>query len=266
MARTKPRTHSDPGPGERLRQRHGIAVLGRNAASYSGRSSLLTFAADGDLMPLYVIDDLANLIFVGAYWVKDILQLRLLSIVGSLAVIPYYLLQTDPLWAPMMWSCVFISINATRAWGIMKERRPITFTEDERLLYDKTFRVLSLQQFKRLLAVGEWQDLDIGHVLHSIGDPPNSLEAVVRGELEARRGGRVFGHAGAGDLSGLPSVLGGSPELFDVTVTQPARVMCWRLPDLENLAEADESLTSALRKIAGAALAEKLIRFVQAEF
>jgi hypothetical protein len=216
-------------------------------------------------MNVNVIDNVANLIFVGAYWVKDILWLRLLAIVGSLVVIPYYLLQTDPLWTPMMWSCVFISINATRAWGIMKERRPVTFTDDERLLYDKTFSALSLQQFKRLLAIGEWQDLDRDHVLHCTGDPPDSLEAVVRGELEARRGGHVLGHARAGDLSGLACVLGGSPELFDVTVTQPARIMRWRLADLQKLAGADESLTSTLRKIAGAALAEKLIRFVQAE-
>jgi hypothetical protein len=41
--------------------------------------------------------------------------------------------------------------------------------------------------------------------------------------------------------------------------------MRWRLADLQELAGADESLTSALRKIAGAAIAEKLIRVVQAE-
>ena len=216
-------------------------------------------------MLLNLLDNLVNLIFVGAYWVKDVLWLRLLSIVGSLMIIPYYLLQTEPLWTPTMWSCVFISIHATRAWGIVKERRPVAFTTDEQLLYDKTFSALSPQQFKRLLAIGEWQELDRGYVLHSIGDPPDSLEAVVRGELEARRDGRVLGHARPGELAGLASVLGGSPELFDTTVTQPARVMRWRLANLQELAGADESLTSALRKIAGAAIAEKLIRFVQAE-
>jgi CRP-like cAMP-binding protein len=102
-------------------------------------------------------------------------------------------------------------------------------------------------------------------VLHSTGDRPDSLEAVVRGELEARRGGRVLGHAQPGDLAGLASVLGGSPELFDATVTQPARVMRWRVADLQKLAGADESLTSALRKIAAAAIAEKLIRAVHGE-
>jgi len=217
-------------------------------------------------MHLNVIDDLANLIFISAYWVKDILLLRLLSIAGSLVVIPYYLLQTEPLWTPMIWSCVFISIRATRAWGIVSERRPVAFTGDEQLLYDKTFSELSPQQFTRLLAIGEWQDLDRGRVLHSTGEPPESLVAVVRGELEARRKGRVLGRAGPGDLAGLASVLGGSPEIYDARVTQPARVMRWRVADLRELAVADERLTSALRKIAGAALAEKLIRFVQTEW
>jgi len=162
-----------------------------------------------------------------------------------------------------MWSCVFISIHAFRAWGIVKERRPVVFTGDEKLLYDKTFSLLSPQQFKRLLAIGEWQDLDHGHVLHSIGDQPDSLEAVVRGELEARRHGRILGRAGPGDLAGLASVLSGSPELFEATVTQPARVMRWRRSDLLKFVEENESLTSALRKIAAAALAEKLVRAIE---
>jgi hypothetical protein len=219
----------------------------------------------GDLMPLNVLDDVANVIFLGAYWVKDILWLRLLAMLGSLVYIPYYLLQPKPLWTPTLWSCVFIGIHATRAWGIVKERRPVSFKGDEQLLYEKTFSALSPQQFKRLLTIGEWQDLDRGYVLHSAGDPPYSLEAVVRGELEARRDGRVLGHARSGDLAGLTSVLGGSLELFDTTVTQPTRVIRWRVADLQELAEADESLKSVLRRIGGAAIAEKLIRAVQAE-
>jgi CRP-like cAMP-binding protein len=197
--------------------------------------------------------------------VKDILWLRLLAMVGSIVLIPYYLLQPEPLWPPVIWSCVFISIHAMRAWGIVKERRPVTFAGDEQFLYDKTFSVLSPHQFKRLLAIGEWQDLERGHMLHSIGDQSHSLEAVVRGELEACRHGRVLGRAGPGDLVGVASVLSGSPELYDARVTQPARVMRWWRADLQKLAGADESLTSALRKIAAAALADKLIRAVQDE-
>ena len=82
-------------------------------------------------MYLNALDNLSNLIFIGAYWVKDILWLRLLAMAGSLVLIPYYLFQKDPLWTPFVWSCVFITIHAIRAWGIMKERRPIAFSGDE---------------------------------------------------------------------------------------------------------------------------------------
>ncbi len=41
--------------------------------------------------------------------------------------------------------------------------------------------------------------------------------------------------------------------------------MRWRVADLQKLAGADENLTSTLRKIAAAAIAEKLIRAVQAK-
>ena len=54
--------------------------------------------------------------------------------VSSLVIIPYYLLQTEPLWRPTMW----ISIHAPRA---------IAFTGDQQFLYDKTFSALSPQQF-----------------------------------------------------------------------------------------------------------------------
>ena len=62
---------------------------------------------------------------------------------------------------------------------------------------------------------------------------------------------------------GLASLLGGSPELYDATVTQPARVMRWGFADLQKLVRADESMLSVLRRIAAAAIAKKLIRFVQ---
>ncbi len=214
-------------------------------------------------MYLNVLVDFANLIFLSAYLVKDILRLRLLAIVASVVSISYYLLQPEPLWTPAMWSCLFISIHTMRAWAIVKERRPVAFTKDEQLLYDRTFSSLSPQEFKRVLAIGEWRDLDRGYVLHSTGHPSDSLEAVVQGELEARRRGRVLGRAQPGDLVGLASVLRRSPELYDVIVTQPTRVISWGLADLHKLAEADESLTSKLRKIAAAAIAENLIRAVE---
>ena len=49
-------------------------------------------------MYLNALADLSNLLFIAAYWAKDILWLRFLAMLGSLVIIPYYLLQAEPLW------------------------------------------------------------------------------------------------------------------------------------------------------------------------
>jgi hypothetical protein len=46
-------------------------------------------------MRIDLFDDASNLTYVAAYLVKDLLWLRILSIVGSLIVLPYFLLQPE---------------------------------------------------------------------------------------------------------------------------------------------------------------------------
>jgi hypothetical protein len=134
-------------------------------------------------MSLNALDNLANLIFLGAYWVKDILWLRLLVMVGSLVVIPYYLLRAEPLWTPTMWSCVFISIHAVRAWGIVKERRPVAFTGDEQLLYDKTKRRARLNLIRHLLDSIPYKNIsiDLPKIPKAQSRPKGATEGVSAG-------------------------------------------------------------------------------------
>jgi len=214
-------------------------------------------------MPLVILDHIANLIFVTAYWVKDILWLRIFSIVGSLMILPYYYFQIEPLWAPMMWSCVFISIHGYRAWGITQERRPIRFHGDEEILYNTVFRSLTPHEFRRLLAIGHWQDLKEGTKLQSTGESGDTLTAVLDGELEARREGKLIANLGSGDLVGMTRIFNESPEFYDATVTRPTRVMQWNYADVHKLANSDQNIAFSLNKIAGAAIARKLIGLVQ---
>ncbi len=214
-------------------------------------------------MPLSILDHIANLIFVGAYWVKDILWLRILSIVGSLMILPYYYFQPETLWAPMMWSFVFISIHGYRAHGIIQERRPIQFHGDEEILYNTVFRSLTPHEFQRLLTIGHWQDLDAGTKLQSSGESGNILTAVLDGEVEACREGKLIANLGPGDLVGMTRIFNESPEFYDATVTRPTRVMQWNYTDVHELLSSDQDMAFSLHKIAGAAIAGKLIGLVQ---
>ena len=218
-------------------------------------------------MQLDVFDDAGNFVFVAAYLVKDILWLRLLSIIGSLVVLPYYLLQPEPLWTPVFWAFVFVSINLFRAGQIFLDRRPAKLTEDEEALYSQAFSSLSTKQFRKLSAAGKWQDLDAGQQLQTDGDPATMVTAIASGNLEVSRSDKLLGSFGPGDLLGIGCLLEDSRnefyELLNARVSAPARVLQWDASDLKKLMQANPELDSVLNKLVASSLATKLIRFLQ---
>lgn len=200
-----------------------------------------------------------NLIFVAAYWVKDILWLRILAIVGSLVGLPYFLLQPEPLWASVFWTAVFVSIHLVRAWQIYLERRPVKLTPDEEILYNKTFSNLSPQQFHQLVSAGQWIDLEAGQKLQTRGDNTGKITALASGTLEVKRDNEKLGDCGVGDLMGISCFLADHPEVFDSTVTRPARALQWDFRDLDKLTQSDPEIGMVLNKLVGTTLATKLI-------
>ena len=218
-------------------------------------------------MQLDAFDDAGNFVYVAAYLVKDILWLRLLSIIGSLVVIPYYLLQSEPLWTPVFWAFVFVSINLFRAGQIFLDRRPAKLTVDETALYNQAFGSLSTRQFRKLSAAGIWRDLDVGQKLQTDGDAASRVTALASGKLEVSRNDKLLGSFGPGDLLGISCLLEDSDnvfhELLDSRVSAPARVLQWDARDLKKLMQANPEFDSALSKLAASSLATKLIRFLQ---
>lgn len=218
-------------------------------------------------MQLDVFDDAGNFVFVAAYLVKDILWLRILSIIGTLLVLPYYLLQPEPLWTPTFWAFIFIGINLFRAGQIFLDRRPAKLTEDETALYNQAFSSLSTQQFRKLSAAGTWKDLEAGQQLQTDGDPATLVTAIASGTLEVSRNDKLLGSFRPGDLLGISCLLEDSRnafhELLDTRVSEPARVLQWDAGDLKKMMQANPEFDSVLSKLAASSLATKLIRFIQ---
>ena len=46
----------------------------------------------------------ANLLYLASYSVRDILWLRILTIAAAVLLIPYYYLQSQPLWIAISWN------------------------------------------------------------------------------------------------------------------------------------------------------------------
>jgi hypothetical protein len=213
-------------------------------------------------MRIDLIDDASNLTYVAAYLVKDILWLRILSIAGSLIVLPYFLLQPEPLWTPVFWSFVFISINLTRAWQIFLDRRPVKLTAEEEALYNQGFSSLSSRQFGKLTAVGTWLDLEVDQRLQSDDKLSPMITLIADGKLELSRKGKLLDSLGAGDFHGISSLYEEShallPELLDARISAAARVLQWNAGELKQLTQSDPELDHALGKLIASSLASKV--------
>ena len=73
----------------------------------------------------------ANVLYLLSYLVRDILWLRVLTVVAGVVLMPYYLAQSPPLLAAVAWNVLFTGINAVQIARLLYERRPVVLTEDQ---------------------------------------------------------------------------------------------------------------------------------------
>lgn len=67
------------------------------------------------------------------------------------------------------------------------------------------------------------RQFESGDVIATEGTPNDGLLLLVEGELEARRGDRLFKILGPGDYVGDMSLLDGAPHMVDVVATKPGQ-------------------------------------------
>jgi hypothetical protein len=106
--------------------------------------------------------NLSNIVFLVAFSSRDVLKLRILSLLGEVVITPYYYLQHEILWAPLIWSGAFMAVNAVRIVTTALERRPVVLSEKEAQLYHMAFttieKILEIDQpcpMGRLFARGD---------------------------------------------------------------------------------------------------------------
>ena len=65
----------------------------------------------------------ANLLYLSSYLVRDILYLRLLTIVAAGFLVAYFYNQQEPLMTVVYWNLSFVALNAMQLAWILRERR-----------------------------------------------------------------------------------------------------------------------------------------------
>jgi CRP/FNR family cyclic AMP-dependent transcriptional regulator len=201
----------------------------------------------------------ANILLLVAYSVGDILWLRLFAVAASLIALPYFILQPEPLWEPIIWSSVFAAINSFQSWRLFVERRPVKLTPEEEEIRRLVFPDLPSRKVLQILSIGSWTTVEIGERMLERGKKAEAISVIVRGKVRITRDDGVSGELVAGHIVGSALLLTGVTADADAVVEEPVRCMRWEVEPLDRYLAANPETRIVVQKHLARDLAAKLL-------
>jgi hypothetical protein len=200
----------------------------------------------------------ANILYLISYSMRDILWLRILTVGASCFMVPYFLFQPEPLYAPIFWNLVFMSLNIFWIARLYLERRPVSLSDDEQRLCQIAFRTLTPREMKKILALSSWQNAAPGECFVAMGDPLERLILIYSGKADVELDGNKVGELDAGQFIGELGYFTDEVAAANVVATEATRYVSWPRERLKSALDKDSDLRAAFQIILGSVLARRL--------
>ena len=213
-----------------------------------------------DINIFVIMLNIAYIIFLFAFIAKKIVWLRSLTVLGYIISMPYFFFFFEnPLWINLGWTSLYTVINLIMLFLIYLESRPVTFSEMEQKIYNRTFKSLKPKEFKHLIDHGSFEELqpDVGLVTRDTH--LEKLMLVVEGQAEVvlKNGDEV--DIPCGGFIGEQSFITGENTSADVsTGREAAMILSWDSDSLRKYLEKKPHLKETLELILTSDVIHKL--------
>lgn len=203
---------------------------------------------------------LANVLFGLAYFVKDMLWLRLISIVACLIMILFnYFAPERPLWVAIYWNVVFILVNAVRSAMLYIEQKQAKFSGKEKELYETIFHHMSPVEFAKVLRIGSWNIFQPESVITEQGKKPDALVLLYSGTAKVKRDQDQRAIAlNRGAFVGEMSLVTNELASANVSAESEISAFCWPREKLDKLFRENPNLKASFQLIMASDMARKL--------
>src|SRR6187549_2136561 len=115
--------------------------------------------------------NLANVLYLFSFMVRDILWLRGLAVIAAACLIPYFYFRPEPLLTPIYWNLVFAALNIYWICRLLLERRPVKLSTEEQRLCELVFRTMTPREMIKLLKLATWENAEAGECFVERGKP-----------------------------------------------------------------------------------------------
>ena len=202
--------------------------------------------------------NIGYLVYLAAYVVRDIFWLRLLTIVGGFATIPYFL--NNNTMSPVYWTSTYIIINVVNLALLMYERRPVNLTSDQERLRMLLFRAFSQREFLRFVTPADWRAGMPEERIVAKDTTPDGLMAILEGEAIVKVEDKEITRLRMGQFVGEMSFITGQLASADVFAGDNLRYVYWSRDTLTQLFSRYPHYQTVLNAILGQDMASKLKR------
>ncbi|MBT3218039.1 MAG: cyclic nucleotide-binding domain-containing protein [Proteobacteria bacterium] len=199
----------------------------------------------------------ANVFFLASYAVRDILWLRLLTLVGLLAAASYDFHGGASV-APLFWYAVLAGLNLYHVVRLIQERRPVLLLDEDQELYELVFSSLTPRQYLDLIALADHQVALPGDRMVWQGQHLERLMLVRSGRAVVGTATTIVSDLRPGSFIGEMSYLTGEPTSAGVIALEQTGYLCWHADQLQKALEDKPKLRAAIQGILGVDLAHKL--------
>lgn len=196
-----------------------------------------------------------------SFLVQNILTLRIISIVSSIAAIIYnFYALGEPLWLVINWNIIFITIHLLNIGIHSYRNRKIDFDKDEKLVYEKIFKDISHTDFLELMNIGKTIYLKKDLLIMREGKPYDDIVLVLKGKLELICKGKALAKIEKGNFIGENNIfdIKCQNSFVTVKVSEPVKCIVWKKKDLIKYLKKNEEIQKVFLLIVNKNMTEKI--------
>lgn len=196
-----------------------------------------------------------------SFLVKDILWLRVLSVLASLFSVLYnYFIPVEPMWLPIGWNLVFVAVNLYHIGVIIYEKRPIKMAPKDKELYETLFKDMTPVEYLKISKVAEWKQFLCGERITRQGSPVPDLVLIYNGTVDVAVDGNMVAQLKDGQFVGEMSFLTEKPATATCIVRHDCECLVWKQHEFKDLLKRNPSLYFTIQSVLSSQLSDSVVR------
>ncbi len=200
----------------------------------------------------------ANVIYLVSYVMRDILWLRVFTVIAAACLILYFYFLPNPLLTPVYWNILFIALNVFWIVRLLLERRPVQLTAEEKQLCELVFRLVSPREMISLLKIGKWETAEANERLVVGGGELDVLMLIQSGQACLIIDGVKTQTVNPGQFMGSISFITDEIAPAELVALEPTRYLQWKKSSLKRYLTKNPELHAAIQETLSIDLTEKL--------